>query len=445
MIRDLRSTVLRAASTGGGGGEPPAAGGRWIQPRYDGWSFSNVPGTILEHFGVEPPRPALDSSVANRPRPGSGDHLLLVLIDGLGFDTWVEDAIRFPFFSRVAGRGNVTSITSVFPSTTSASLTTLATGLPPAEHGLPEWMVYLEELDDVIASLPFKRWSQKSRDELLQHGIDPSILFEGKTIFQRLEDAGTSTVALSHHSYAQSAYSKVSKKGARSVGFLGLADLVVKLARELRDAVQPTFFYVYWDNFDTLEHAFSPRTPETVAELGLLSCAFTDLLGLALGEEGRAVAERTRLLVTADHGQIPVTPERTIYLTDRPEVRGALKTRRNGELIPPTGSIRDVFLHVKPSALEGLEVFLGEALAGRAEVLRTREAIGRGWFGPGEPCKRFRARIGDLMVLPHEGESVWGYYPGQQRPHGLRGHHGGLTPREVFIPLAEARLGEIIA
>ncbi len=433
MIRDLRSTVLRSTHA------------QFVEPRYDGYCFANLPNTILELLGVPRIREGLDGSVTRPLRDRPLDHVLLFLIDGLGFDTWLAQASKLPFFKRLGERGTVTSLTAVFPSTTSASLTALATGLPPSEHGLPEWMVYLEEIDDVIATLPFKRWNGKARDDLLASGVDPSILFDGGTIFERLTEAGVLSVCFSQRDYAQSAYSKVSKRGSRTVSFLGLSDLMVRLADELEKAAHPTFFYVYWDHFDRIEHAFSPGSREALAELLSISHAFTDVLNASLRERSREVAGQTLLLVTADHGQTPVAPDRTIYLTDRPEIREALKAKRSGEPIPPTGSIRDVLLHLQPNRVQAVEQYLTEWLAGRAEVVRTEDAFARGLFGPGPPVARLRRRVGQLLVLPYTGETVWGYYPGQARPHSMRGHHGGLTPEEMFIPFASCRLSELLA
>ncbi len=432
MITDLRSTRLRSEHA------------HFVSPRYDGFCFANIPNSILDLLGAKPIRKGLDASIHAELRKKRFDHVLLFLIDGLGFDTWLEPARKLELFGRVGERGTVTSLTAVFPSTTSASLSALSTGLPPCEHGLPEWMVYLEEIDDVIATLPFKRWNDKTRDSLLASGVDPSILLEGETIFERLAAAGVPSVCFSQRAYADSAYSRVAKRGSRTVSYLGLSDLIVRLADELERATQPTFFHVYWDNFDTLEHAFSPGSRETFAELISLSHAFTEVLNASLRPGGHDAAKRTLLLMTADHGQTPVMPERTIYLTDDALVRDSLRAKRSGELIPPTGSIRNVMLHVQPKRLTELEGHLTERLAGRAEVMRTQDAFSNELFGPGLPSARLRARVGQLLVLPHAGETVWGYYPGQPRPHTLRGHHGGLTPEEMFIPFGWAMLSDVI-
>ena len=77
---------------------------------------------------------------------------------------------------------------------------------------------------------------------------------------------------------------------------------------------------------------------------------------------------------------------------------------------------------------------LSKLLAGRAEVYQTSELIEQGLFGPPPVSSAFLARVGNLVILPHKHESVWWYQKGKfEQPY--YGHHGGLTPEEVEIPL----------
>jgi hypothetical protein len=56
-----------------------------------------------------------------------------------------------------------------------------------------------------------------------------------------------------------------------------------------------------------------------------------------------------------------------------------------------------------------------------------------GFFGPIlDPA--FRARAGDLVILPYRGETVW-WYEKNKFEQRFRGHHGGLTKEEMEIPL----------
>jgi hypothetical protein len=432
VIRDLRGEARRSAE------------GRFVHPRYGGYSFADIPGSIASLLGVDSGRSVLDGSILEPVRSRGFDHVLLFLIDGFGFNDWLERAAEEPWLARFAERGSLTSLTAVFPSTTAAALTTLSTGLPPLQHGLPEWMIYVEELDEIIFTLPFRRWNSRQRDELAALGYDGSLLFEGRTIFDTLAAAGIPSVAFCHSAYAQSAYSLASKRGSRSVGFLGAADLAVRIADELEAATAPTFFYVYWDHLDTLEHAHAPRSREARVEISLMSRLLPTQLPRLLGPAGRRAAERTLLVVTADHGQVPVRAETTIYLTDSPELNELLRPRKSGPPILPTGSLRDVFVHVRAGKVDRTVEVLRQFLAEKAVVLRTEEALQLGLFGNGTPSERFLRRVGDVLVLPYPQETVWSQYPGVERPQRLRGHHGGLSADEMFVPFAEAILADVL-
>jgi predicted AlkP superfamily pyrophosphatase or phosphodiesterase len=412
----------------------------FVLPRYGGYSFAEIPASVLSLLGVETGRPLLAAEVLAPVRERRFDRILLILIDGLGFESW-ERAARHPFFSRIPERGQLTPLTAVFPSTTSASLTTLCTGLMPIEHGLPEWNIYLEEVDEVIVSLAFKRWNAKYNDELLDIGLEARVLFEGPTIFELLAEQGIPSVTFTRNEYARSAYSSHSLRGSTSCGFMGQADFVVRLADELRRAPAPSLIYAYWDGFDALGHTYSQPGRECDVELENISRIFLEQLPAL---SGRDTLERTLLLVTADHGQVEVIPERTIYITDHPELVAALRTKGDGKPLLPTGGMRDLFLHVKPERLASTKQLLEELLAGKAEVWYSADAIAGGLFGTAPASPRFGARAGDLIVLPYASETVWAEYPGKSRPHHMRGHHGGLTAAEMFIPFGAVMFSEIL-
>jgi hypothetical protein len=104
-----------------------------------------------------------------------------------------------------------------------------------------------------------------------------------------------------------------------------------------------------------------------------------------------------------------------------------------GELIVPAGSARDMFLYVKDELLDEAQEFLSKGLDGKAEMVKTKWLIENGYFGP-EISPKFRARVGNLVILPHRYESVW-WYEKDKFEQRFYGHHGGLTPQEMEIPL----------
>ena len=85
---------------------------------------------------------------------GPSEHLVLILADGFGMN-FVE-AMDVEAFTP---RHLATELRTVFPSTTSAALTTLATAEWPVRHAVLGWFLYLPEVDAITTILPFVRRS----------------------------------------------------------------------------------------------------------------------------------------------------------------------------------------------------------------------------------------------------------------------------------------------
>src|SRR3954451_19604593 len=81
---------------------------------------------------------------------GDAQHIVFVLIDGLGFDN-VRNLPRDSFIQTHL-RGQ---ITAGCPSTTACALTSIATAEYPNQHGVTGWFTYLPEFELTATVLPF--------------------------------------------------------------------------------------------------------------------------------------------------------------------------------------------------------------------------------------------------------------------------------------------------
>ena len=414
--------------------------GQFLYPDYGRYSLAEIGPTLLDVFGVATDRPTLPASIY-RPAVVGCDRVVLVVLDGFGYDQLAPYHERLPFFRRLVDRGTVHALTSVFPSTTAAALTTLHTGLPPAEHGLPEWTVYFDEVDALIETLPFRRLGDPVPDGLLREGADPRMLYAGPTVYSRLAAAGVPSYCFVHEAYATSGYSSVATRGARIVPYGYGSDLMVRLRQSLASVDGPAYFHVYWSAVDAVAHRFGPHSDEHRAELSVIAHLLeTELLGQLPAE----ATARTLFLLTADHGQVPVQPEHVICLDRYPEVVEALAHGRNGAPIPPGGSPRDVFLHLAPERRADCVRWLRKLLAGKGKVWLGEEASADGLFGGDGPAEALRRRVGNALIVPYQGHEVW-YRHLPDRPFSFRGHHGGLAEAEMLVPLAVAPLAALIA
>ena len=384
-------------------------------------SFADLPAVISHALvGVgEPPLAAL---------PGRYDKVVLVVLDGFG-RRFLERHAGHSLVQRFQDEGVVVPLRSQFPSTTTAHMTTLHTGLPTREHGLYEWNVYEPSLDRIICPLPFCYAGDHDRESLAQAGIEPAELFPFETFYERLMAEGVPTTVLADAEFVPSSYTDAMFRGAELVvPTHALAPAIVALGRELARP-GPRYLFLYDGWVDYIGHLHGPDSEEfdaqcdatlTLIERYLLPC----------------LKPGTLLLITADHGQITTDPAAIVFLDEIwPPIRDHLRTGRDGRPLPAAGSPRDVFLHVREDDMSIVESALAEALGGQAEVHRTQTLIDAGVFG-GPVSRRLRDRVGDVAVLPAPGAAVWLRDGDDSRLPMHRGLHGGLTEDEMLTYVA---------
>jgi hypothetical protein len=413
--------------------------GNFIYPFYEGYCFSNIPSTILKFFGIKKEGRLLSSKLYERVEIEGISKCILLIIDGFGYDQWLNYHKKHEFLSKLTKRGVVSPITSVFPSTTANAITTINTGLTPQEHGLIEWYVYFKEIDMIINTMNFKPLGSKLQDELLELDINPKILYDGNTIYQKLKKEDVKTFTYINEEHVHNIYSKLVFKGSNIKPAKKTSDLIMKLRKNLEKEKGATYNYVYLDRLDAIEHRYGPHSEEYHAELSSMSL----LIQKELVEKiEKKTAKESLIIVTADHGQLNVDPLKTVYLNRYPSLVQNFQRSSNKKVILPTGSPRDVFLQVKPDKIQEIRNFLPEKLGEKALIMDTKEEIEGGLFGTGEPRAEFIDRVGNLLIMPKKNHTIWYNHP-RGRKFDLLGHHGGLSREEMLVPFVMAKLSTL--
>ncbi|MGE0698146.1 MAG: alkaline phosphatase family protein [Hyphomicrobiaceae bacterium] len=401
----------------------PLAGGL-EKPIYDDYSFANIPATAHRLLAGETIGPLIppDAFGGSYPAP---EKVVMVFVDSFGWEFWQRYGERFRVTRRVIEHGVLTPVSALFPSTTSASVTSMNLGVLPAVHGVYEWNMYVPAYGEVIQSLPFATLggtpgSAGGRG----HDVASLLACTAETAHQRLAGRGVASYQLAHRSYAGSPYNRIASAGARIVPYGTLAEALVALDG-LLERPGKAFVNFYWAGLDAAAHTHGPGSPEHDAEVIAFWAALDQLLG-------RKQKAGTLWLFTADHGHIAVRAEETLYVNERwPALAGMLARSPTGEPIWPCGSPRDLFLHIRPECrAEALSLLRG-GLDGIAHVMTMDEAIAAGLFGGGSVSAEVRRRLGDILVLPYLGQFVWWREPGLIE-NRMNGHHGGLTPEELI-------------
>lgn len=400
------------------------------RPMYDSYSFARLPTTIRRLLVPDADGAALPADVLSG-LPDQYDKVILVLIDAFGW-RFVEPYLsRDPFLRRIAADGSVSMLTSQFPSTTAAHLTTLGTGFPVGTTGVFEWFYYEPTVDRVIAPLMFSFAGDKAPGTLQAVNADPRRLYPTETIPQKLAAEGVRTFTFQDVNYAFSPYSQAVTAGAKMIPFHTPPEALLNLADRTLNTPGKAYFFLYLDTFDTLLHQYRPGAPQTIAEIEML----LGLLEKHLHGGLTGKAHKTLLLLIADHGQIEVVPEQTIYLDERdPSLVDLWRTNRQGQPLVPAGSSRDMFLYVKPDRLAEAQERLTSLLGDAGEVRRVSDLIAVGYFGTTTPSPTFMSRVADLVIFPRPHQMIW--WCDQDRfEQKFLGHHGGLTPQEMEIAL----------
>lgn len=381
----------------------------FIKPRYDEGGFAEIPNRVIKVFAS-----------------GDYDAVVLFLVDAFGWRFYerFQDAA---FIQRIAKHGAIEKLTSQFPSTTAAHVTTIHTGLPVGLSGVHEWFYYEPHVDAIIAPLLFSRAGTKERDQLKAEKVKPTSIYPRGIFYPALKKMGVEPYVFGVRDYTPSTYSKAVMTGAKQSSFKTLSEALINVGQLLEKEIKPVYVHLYFDKIDALCHEYGPTAPQTEAEIETFLLIMDNYFERIF--KGK---KRVLFLMTADHGMAEVDPQTTIYLNTNSNFKGFerfIKTNRQGKLLVPAGSARDMFLYIKDDLLDEAQSFLTGRLEGQADVVKTETLIADGYFGP-EISQRFRERVGNLLVLPYLYESVW-WYEKDRFEQAFYGHHGGLTPQEM--------------
>jgi Type I phosphodiesterase / nucleotide pyrophosphatase len=376
-----------------------------VRPDYAGGGFANLVASIVEACGGAPRHAPLRALPARE--LAAARNLLLLIVDGLGDN-----------YLRSAGTGGALHarrrgpLTSVFPSTTAAAITTSYTGWTPLEHGLTGWFTLFGEAGCVGSPLPFERRGDKT-----PLGVAPARLYRAGPLFDGL---ARRSIVVSYRPIIDSTYNLHHCGRAERRAYDRLEGLVEETVAAVKSGPQAKFVYAYWPEFDALSHRHGNGSAEALAQFRSIDAAFGELMARLAGTD-------TLVVATADHGFVDSVGADALDFADAPGLQELLR-------YPLCGESRIAFCHVQegraPEFLARAQEWLGE----RAPVCASRKLAGEGWFGGGEAHPRFAERIGDVALLMHGRATVKDWTPGESR-HRHIGHHGGASEDEMLIPL----------
>lgn len=381
------------------------------RPDYDGGGIVNLMASIVSACGGRPRYPLLEG-LDPKTLTGAGC-IVLIVVDGLGYE-FLQQAER----GRAMRAHLRQSITSVFPPTTAAAVTTFLTGLAPQQHGLTGWFMYFREVGSVVSVLPFT--TRLGGHSLTESGVRAATLLGHTPVFETLSRPA---VCITPRHIADSEFNRAHCGQAQLRSYGSLRHFVAEIEHAVKQGPQPGFVYAYWPELDRLAHLEGIGSDIAAQHLGEIDAAYEELLEKLAGTGAM-------VLLTADHGFVDIAPGNVVRLSRHPALAESL-------LLPLCGEPRTAYCYVAPGRerdfLRHVEAELGDA----AVCVDSTALIDAGYFGPGAAHPRLAERVGQYTLLMREGRAILDRLPGES-PREPAGMHGGGSTAELLVPLLVA-------
>ena len=335
------------------------------------------------------------------------EQIVLLILDGLGSEQLGARSSLAPVLASGVGG----SITSVAPSTTACALTSLATGRPPAEHGIVGYRVAHGDVGGDAGGdgrraevMNILQWTVNGVDARMQvpaHDYQPCPAFPGSP---------DRVPVVTRHDFGPTGFTAAYLGDSELHRWHTPAGLVTGVRKLLAQGHR--FVWAYYEGIDKVAHA------RGLGEYYDDELRATDrLVGDLLG----ALAPGAALVVTADHGQIDVGGS--------VEVVGE-ELMHDVTIMSGEGRFR--WLHVRSGTVDAVAKVASELYADIAWVRTRAQMIEEGWFG-GIPSAAVEARLGDVALIPFTPTAFLD--PADTGELRLMARHGSLTPAEMLVPL----------
>lgn len=387
-------------------------------PDYDGGSTVNLLSSLVRARGGTSPHPELRGLSADS--LADADTILYVVLDGLGLRQ-LERHLAAGLGRKFFARHEFMSITTVFPATTAAAVTTFDTGASPTEHGILSWYLHLPDLGCVSTVL---RTTTRVGTPLVPAEFDLREYFD---VPSYVETTTAHRALLSFGEIPNVPFRVVGTRWEDRRSYLDLDGMVrtaVRFAHEPKDRSSPQFGYVYWPRYDGLCHELGCLHDDVAAHFDELDEAMAQI---EAGLEGT----NTAICVLADHGLIDVEPDRCIDLA---KIDGLMSTMS----VVPSGDQRQLSCFVRPGRVERFLEIVQRELGHACVCVPGQSLIDAGVFGPGDPHPSLDGRLGDYVLLCKDGYALI-HTPSGLDPMYMPGSHGGMSAAEIQIPLYVVR------
>lgn len=373
-----------------------------IMPNYEK-SILNLINSILKYYKVQTKYEGLPE-LKNLLKKDY-KNIVLIILDGMGYNI-LKEISPDGFFLK----NNISKITSVCPSTTTAAMTTYYSGKPPIETGWIAMSQYFKEQGRAVEML--REIYSYTGEPVKKSRLDIYDLVKYITVYEQIEQIQPDVKAYEINPVHCKARSK------RNIN-ANTIELLCDSIKSICKNDEKNFILAYNDNPDVLLHKNGCKSVE-VAEF--VKNAENEIKNMCQELE----ETNTLILISADHGHKDIG--KVYNILDLNEIQDCLIT-------PPSLESRAVTFWVKEDKKQKFEELFKNQLSEEFLLFTKEEFLKKELLGKGNQHPKIDDFIGNYIVIAISNSIIkLDNYIGKEKAN-KKATHCGFTKDEMEVPL----------
>ncbi len=375
-----------------------------IMPNYDNCILCTIT-SILKYYNVETNHKS-SKKIDEILQQKDYKNVIFLVLDGLG-----EHILNKDLPNGYLKNNQIDCVTSVYPSTTTAALTTYYSGKPPYETGWIAWSQYFKEYGRAVDM--FSHNESYMREPIKNPLMDVfKTIVNYESIFEQIEKASKDVKAYElEPEYAE-------RRAKRSIRANNLDELIMDIQDICNDS-DKKFIFAYSDNPDGLLHKYGVESKEVKEFLIEAESKIQDMCN--------KMEDDTIVIITADHGHKDI--EKAYTLLDYPEIQECL-------IMPASLESRVLTFWVKEGMEKIFEERFNKIFKDEFWLMTKDEFLNKYHFlGFGKKHLKIDDFIGNYIALSVAGSIIrLETFLAEGKPV-KKSTHCGLTKEEMEIPI----------
>ena len=373
-----------------------------VLPNYEHCILSTIT-SILKYYNVNTKHKSLEN--LDKILEKKYRNVVFLVLDGMG-----EHILGNISPNGYFAENKIDCVTSVYPSTTTAALTTYYAGKPPYETGWIAWSQYFKEYGRSLDMLSHKESYLKEDISKARMNVFEKIV-NYTSVFEQIESASPKVRAFE-------VMPKYSDRRSRRTVTADDIDEIMETIEVLCELPGENFIMAYSDKPDGLLHKFGTDSDE--AKEYVLEAE------KKVKELAEKLSDDTLIIISADHGHKNI--EKAYSLLEYPEIMECL-------YMPMALESRTVTFWVKDDMKKVFEERFNSIFKDEFWLMTKEEFLEKHFLGYGEKHPKIDEFLGNYIALSISSSIITiETFLAEGKPV-KKSTHCGLTEDEMEVPV----------